>query len=60
MHKLEHDKLIKEVADLQSSFASGKAMLTMKVSKFLRDWLLTNIKQTDKLLAEALRQGVVE
>ena len=55
MHRLEHDKLIKEVADLQSSFASGKVMLTMTVSKFLRDWLLTHIKQTDKLLAEALR-----
>lgn len=54
-HKLEHDKLIKEVAELQASFSSGKAMLTMKVSKFLRDWLLTHIMQVDKLLADALR-----
>lgn len=54
-HKLEHDKLIKEVAELQASFASGKAMLTLKVAKFLRDWLLTHIKQIDKLLADALR-----
>lgn len=54
-HKLEHDKLIKEVADLQTGFTSGKTMLTMKISKFLRDWLLTHIKQTDQQLAEALR-----
>ncbi len=54
-HKLEHDKLIKEVSDLQSGFLSGKAMLTIKVSKFLRDWLLTHIQQTDQLLAKALR-----
>ena len=54
-HKQEHDKLIKEVAELQSSFSSGKAMLTITVSKFLRDWLLTHIKQTDKLLAAALQ-----
>jgi len=53
-HKLEHDKLIREVTELQSSFASGKAMLTIKVSKFLRDWLMTHIKQTDQLLAKAL------
>lgn len=54
-HKLEHDKLIKEVAGLQTGFTSGKTMLTMKISKFLRDWLLTHIKQTDQQLAEALR-----
>ena len=54
-HKLEHDKLIKEVAELQTGLVSGKTMLTMKISKFLRDWLLTHIKQTDQLLAEALR-----
>lgn len=54
-HKLEHDKLIKEVAELQAGFTSGKTMLTMKISKFLRDWLLTHIKQTDQQLAEALR-----
>ena len=54
-HKLEHDKLIKEVAELQASFASGKTMLTLKVSKFLRDWLLTHIMQVDKLLADALQ-----
>ena len=54
-HKLEHDKLIKEVAELQAGFSSGKSMLTIKVSKFLRDWLLTHIMQTDKLLADALR-----
>ena len=54
-HKQEHDKLLAEVGALQKSFASGQAMLTLKVSKFLRDWLLTHIKQTDQLLAKALQ-----
>lgn len=53
-HKQEHDKLIQEVVALQSGFESGKAMLSIKVSKFLRDWLHTHIKQTDQLLADAL------
>jgi len=56
-HKLEHEKLIREVMDLQENFSSGKALLSIKVSKFLRDWLLTHILQTDKLLADALRQA---
>lgn len=54
-HKQEHDKLLAEVGALQKSFASGQSMLTLKVSKFLKDWLLTHIKQTDLLLAKALQ-----
>ncbi len=54
-HKAAHDKLIREVTELQNGFASGNTLLTVKISLFLRDWLLTHIKQTDKLLAAALR-----
>ncbi len=54
-HKLEHDKLIGEVTQLHIGFSSGNTLLTVKLSKFLRDWLLTHIKQTDQLLAAALR-----
>jgi hemerythrin-like metal-binding protein len=53
-HKLEHDKLIAQVAELQGSFSSGKSMLTIQVSKFLKDWLRTHIMQTDRTLATAL------
>lgn len=54
-HKLEHDKLMREVMELQSGFLSGNTMMTVTVSRFLRDWLLIHIKQTDQLLAAALR-----
>jgi len=54
-HKLDHDKLIGQVADLQNDLSTGKAMLSIQISKFLRDWLQTHIMQTDKLLAAALR-----
>ena len=54
-HKAEHDKLMREVQELQSGFDGGNTMLTIRISKFLRDWLLTHIKQTDQLLAAALR-----
>ncbi len=54
VHKAEHDKLIREVTALQSGFAKGNTMLSVKISIFLRDWLLNHIKQTDQLLAAAL------
>ena len=54
VHKAEHDKLIREVTALQSGFAKGNTMLSVKISIFLRDWLLNHIKQTDPLLAAAL------
>lgn len=56
-HQIEHDKLLKQVGDLQNDFNNGKMMLTIKVSKFLKDWLVTHIMQTDKLFAEAIRKA---
>ena len=56
-HKREHDKLIRQVVDLQNDFSSGKAMLTITVSKFLKEWLIEHIEKTDKLLAQAIRQA---
>ena len=46
---------MREVQELQSGFDGGNTMLTIRISKVLRDWLLTHIKQTDQLLAAALR-----
>lgn len=53
-HKQEHDKLIKEVVDLQSKFSAGNGMLTVQVSGFLRNWLVNHIMKTDKKLASAI------
>ncbi|QDZ30076.1 bacteriohemerythrin [Noviherbaspirillum sp. UKPF54] len=56
-HKQEHDKLIKEVVDLQAKFNAGNGMLSVQVSGFLRNWLINHIMKTDKLLASALKQA---
>jgi hemerythrin len=47
-HKNEHSKLVKQVVKLQGDYESGKAMLSMEVMNFLRDWLNTHIMGTDK------------
>ncbi|OIQ70087.1 bacteriohemerythrin [mine drainage metagenome] len=55
LHKLEHEKLLKQVTGLQADFAGGRVMMTMDISRFLRDWLVTHIQQTDKQLGLALK-----
>ncbi len=47
-HKMEHDKLVKQVLKLQTDYKAGKAMLSMEVMSFLRDWLNNHINVTDK------------
>lgn len=56
-HKQEHEKLLKEVLDLQVKFDSGSATLSIQVLHFLRDWLLHHIGESDQALAKAA-QGV--
>ena len=56
-HKSEHDKLLKEVIDLQAQFNSGNAMLSVKVSGFLRNWLVGHIMKVDKELAVAMQKA---
>ena len=52
MHKNEHNKLVKQVLQLQADYNSGKAMLSMDAMNFLRDWLNTHIVGTDKKYGE--------
>lgn len=47
-HKAEHEKLVKQVLDLQQKFQSGASVLTMTVMSFLKDWLMTHIQGEDK------------
>jgi hemerythrin len=47
-HKSEHEKLVKQVLDLQKKFQEGGSVLTMTVMSFLKDWLITHIQGEDK------------
>jgi hemerythrin len=46
-HKAEHDKLTKQVLELNQEFNSGNTLITVKVMNFLKDWLKTHIQQND-------------
>ncbi len=53
-HKLEHQKLVTHVLDLQKQFQAGSAMLTLTVMNFLKDWLVSHIKGVDQKYGEFL------
>ncbi|MBF0538077.1 MAG: hemerythrin family protein [Nitrospirae bacterium] len=55
-HKTEHDKLTKQVLDLQKQFADGKMVVTIEVMNFLKKWLGEHILDKDKLFAAFLNQ----
>jgi hemerythrin len=57
-HLKEHDKLTKEVIDFAENFKQGKAIITLPVLNFLKDWLNNHILKTDKLLGQFLSKDV--
>lgn len=48
-HKEEHDKLTKQVVEIQAKFEGGAAAaLSVEVLNFLKNWLIKHILGTDK------------
>ena len=47
-HKIVHDKLTKQVIEQQQDIKNGKALITMEVMSFLKNWLIDHIQNTDK------------
>ena len=53
-HKIEHDKLTKQVTDFQEQYAIGRVTLSIEIMQFLKDWLNGHILGTDKKYSEFL------
>ena len=47
-HKAEHDKLANQVLQFQQDYKSGKALMSIEIMQFLRDWLTKHILGSDK------------
>jgi hemerythrin-like metal-binding protein len=58
-HVAEHRALTQKVLAFQSDFDSGKALLTVPVLHFLRDWLSHHIAESDQRYAPFLKQRSV-
>jgi hemerythrin len=59
-HKAQHDALTKQVIDLHTKFQEGKAMVTVEVMNFLKEWLTKHIQDSDKKYGPFLNgKGIV-
>ncbi|MEI6213536.1 MAG: bacteriohemerythrin [Desulfuromonadales bacterium] len=47
-HIQVHQNLVKQVLELQQNFASGRAILTLDVMMFLKEWLVVHIQGVDR------------
>lgn len=48
-HMAEHAKLVKRALELRREMDSGKAMISVEVMEFLRDWITNHIRKCDML-----------
>ncbi|HPF70865.1 MAG TPA: bacteriohemerythrin [Candidatus Krumholzibacteria bacterium] len=46
--KAEHQALLKQVTAFKADYDAGKAMVTVKLMGFLRDWVRNHIQKSDK------------
>jgi hemerythrin-like metal-binding protein len=56
-HRAEHAKLVREVLALQSQLKEGGSVSALKVSGFLKNWLVNHIQTADKEFGAALNQS---
>jgi len=58
-HKEEHKNFVNEVSQFKKEFDSGKAMVSIKLMTFLKDWLVKHIKGSDKQYSEFFKEKKV-
>jgi hemerythrin len=54
-HKLEHEKLIAHVVDLERKFRQGEDLLSFAIALDLKNWATIHIARSDQALGEFLR-----
>lgn len=54
-HKTEHERLLRDVYEVQSRFHSGAISITVSVSNYLAAWLKDHIRSQDQKLASSLK-----
>jgi hemerythrin len=57
LHKAEHDALTHKVVQFRDELAADRAVVTIDVLQFLREWLVHHIGQMNKKVGEYLRQA---
>ena len=53
-HQKEHQKFIRTVEDFEARYKSGRLLLTLEVTGFIKHWIVAHIMGTDKLYSDYL------
>lgn len=53
-HKNEHEEFVKKVLDFEDRYKNGKMLLTVEITRFLKDWVTNHIMGTDHKYSEFL------
>ncbi|MCX6625449.1 MAG: bacteriohemerythrin [Acidobacteria bacterium] len=59
-HRNEHDRLRKAVMDFQKDLEAGKAMISVRLMSFLKNWLIGHIQSSDRELGRHLGSAGVK
>ena len=58
-HVAEHRALTQQVMDFQADFEGGRALMTVQVLQFLKNWLKHHIAESDQKYAPFLKEKAV-
>jgi hemerythrin len=59
-HKKEHDAFVKTVLDFEERYKTGKLILSLEITGFIKDWIKKHILGTDKKYTPLLKsKGVI-
>lgn len=58
-HKKEHDKFVASVQDFEDRYKTGKLLISVEVTNFIKEWITKHIMGTDKLYTDFfIKNGV--
>lgn len=53
-HRQEHEAFIKKIGDYRARFESGKMIIGMDITQFVKNWLINHILKTDMAYSKYL------
>lgn len=60
-HQLEHAHFVAKVSEIEEKVNSGKLVISIELTNFLKNWIRTHIQKTDQRYTNYfVKQGIIE